>query len=89
VERDIALILDEEVTCDRLLDRMHELADARVVRIELFDLYRGAPVPAGKKSMAFRVTYQDPARTLTDEEVNRVQESFLNQLLPSFDAQLR
>jgi phenylalanyl-tRNA synthetase beta chain len=67
VERDLALVLDEAVPYSQVMGRMRELADPRVTEIELFDLYQGLPVPAGKQSMAFRITYQDPSKNLTDE----------------------
>jgi len=89
VQRDIALVLDEALSCGQVLAKMRELADPRVTRMELFDLYRGPPVPEGKKSMAFRITYQDRERTLTDEEVNKLQETFLSELLPGVEAALR
>ena len=62
---------------------------AGVTEIELFDVYHGPPVPDGKQSMAFRITYQDPSRNLTDEEINKIQEAFLGQLLPGLGAELR
>jgi phenylalanyl-tRNA synthetase beta chain len=89
VQRDLALVLDEAMTYSQVLEKMRELAGPGVTEIELFDLYRGAPVPEGKQSMAFRITYQDPSRNLTDEEINRIQEAFLGQLLPGLGAELR
>ncbi len=89
VERDLALVLDETVPYSRVIDRMREHADPRVTAIELFDLYEGPPVPEGKQSMAFRITYQDPSRNLTDEEINKIQEAFLSRLLPGLGASLR
>ena len=89
VKRDIALVLDQEFSCGQVMEKMQEFADRRVTKMELFDLYRGPQVPEGKKSMALRVTYQDPSKTLTDEEVNKLQEVFLEELLPSFQARLR
>ena len=89
VQRDLALVLDEAMTYSQVIEKMRDLADPGVTEIELFDLYRGAPVPEGKQSMAFRITYQDPSRNLTDEEINRIQEAFLGQLLPGLGAQLR
>ncbi len=89
VQRDIALVLKEEIPYSEVLEKMRDLADPRVTRIELFDLYQGPPVPAGGKSMAFRITYQDPYRNLTDEEINEIQEAFLVRLLPDLGAQLR
>ena len=89
MQRDLALVLDEVMTYSQVIEKMRELADPGVTEIELFDLYRGPPVPEGKQSMAFRITYQDPSRNLTDEEINRIQEAFLGQLLPGLGAHLR
>lgn len=89
IQRDISLVLDEALSCGHVLEKMRTLADSRVKNMELFDLYRGPPVPEGKKSMAFRITYQDRERTLTDEEVNKLQETFLSVLLPGIGAELR
>ena len=89
VERDIAIVLDEAKTYGQVMETFRALADPRVTEIELFDVYRGPPVPEGRQSMAFRVTYQDPSKNLTDEEINRIQRSFLERLLPRLGAHLR
>jgi len=89
VQRDLALVLDDAMTYSQVIEKMQELADPRVTEIELFDLYQGPPVPEGKQSMAFRITYQDPSRNLTDEEINKIQEAFLDRLLPGLGARLR
>jgi phenylalanyl-tRNA synthetase beta chain len=89
VQRDVALVLKDEMTYSQVIEKMRGLADPRVTDIELFDVYQGPPVPEGEKSMAFRITYQDPSKNLTDEEINRIQEAFLGKLLPDLGAQLR
>jgi phenylalanyl-tRNA synthetase beta chain len=55
----------------------------------LFDVYSGAQVTAGKKSLAYRVVYQSPTHTLTDEEVNKVQQQILDRLTGELGATLR
>lgn len=89
VQRDLALVLDQDVPFGQVLDKVHALADRRMTGLDLFDLYQGPQVPEGKKSMALRITYQDPERTLTDEEVNELQETLLKELLPGLGARLR
>jgi phenylalanyl-tRNA synthetase beta chain len=89
IQRDLSLIVDGSVPFSRIFEKMRALADSRVTSIHLFDVYRGKPVPEGKMSMAFRITYQDHSRTLTDEEVNRLQENYIQSLLPALGAQLR
>ena len=89
VQRDIALVLDKEASFRQVMKEMWAAVETSVVEIDLFDVYEGPPVPEGQKSMAFRITYQDPSRTLTDEEVNALQERFLGGVLPRLKAQLR
>lgn len=89
IQRDLALIVDGSAPFSQIFEKMRALADSRVTSIHLFDVYRGKPVPEGKMSMAFRITYQDHSRTLTDEEVNRLQENYIQSLLPALGAQLR
>jgi len=57
--------------------------------VTIFDVYSGKQVPAGKKSLAYRIAYQSPAHTLTDEEVNKVQEQILKKLSQQLGATLR
>lgn len=71
VRRDIAVLVDENVTAQSLLMVMQAEKAANVVEIALFDLYRGKGVAEGKKSLAFRVLLQDTQKTLTDNEVEQ------------------
>jgi phenylalanyl-tRNA synthetase beta chain len=70
--RDVALVAAETVTAGALSDALEEGAGETCERVEVFDLYRGEGVPAGHRSIAFRLTYRDPkaTRTLTDAEVD-------------------
>ena len=89
VRRDLALVVPEDVSAAALLDVLREAAEAFVIGVELFDLYRGKGVEGGKKSLAFRVVMQDTERTLTEAEVEgaviRMVEAAQNRL----QAQLR
>jgi phenylalanyl-tRNA synthetase beta chain len=60
-----------------------------VEQAEVFDVYAGDQVPPGKKSLAYRISYRSPAHTLTDEEVNRVQQQIINRLSKEISAVLR
>jgi phenylalanyl-tRNA synthetase beta chain len=51
-----------------------------VSQVSLFDLYSGKQVPAGKKSVAFRIAYQSDARTLTEEELEAAENEILCRL---------
>ncbi len=85
--RDIALLLDEQITYQQIFDIIQEFS--LVKSVALFDLYAGEQVPAGKKSLAFRIIYQSPTRTLTDNEVDQVQQQVLDKLQRDFGAILR
>jgi phenylalanyl-tRNA synthetase beta chain len=85
--RDIAIVVDAGVAQQKAMDIIR--AVGLVTDAALFDVYVGEQVPAGKKSLAYRITYQSPGRTLTDEEVNRVQQAILKRLGTELGAVLR
>ncbi|MEE9366359.1 MAG: phenylalanine--tRNA ligase subunit beta, partial [Dehalococcoidales bacterium] len=85
--RDIALIVDVGVSHQQVVDIIKGFSLVKGVTV--FDVYSGKQVPAGKKSLAYRITYQSPEHTLTDEEVNRVQEQILKKLSHQIGATLR
>ncbi|MBN2239348.1 MAG: phenylalanine--tRNA ligase subunit beta [Dehalococcoidales bacterium] len=87
VVRDMALIVDAGVTHAQVMEMLKGYS--LVVRIDVFDVYSGKQVPAGKKSIAYRLTYQSPDHTLTDKEVNKVQESILRKIEKELGAVLR
>jgi len=60
-----------------------------VAEVEIFDVYTGGQVPPGKKSMAYRLTYQSMKQTLTDEQVDKVQQQILDKLSKELGATLR
>ncbi len=71
VRRDLAVVADESMTVQFLLDTMQGEKVPHVAEIVLFDLYRGKGVEQGKKSLAFRVLLQDTQKTLTDVEIDQ------------------
>ena len=83
VVRDLALIADESVTCGAITAAIRK-ACKNVSDIELFDVYRGEQVGAGKKSMAFKVHFAPADKPLTPEEVNR----FVKKILGNLNYQL-
>ncbi len=89
VKRDIALVVDESVTLESLIHsiRSHGAPVAR--EVEPFDIYRGEKLGAGKKSLAFFMEFRDDARTLTDEEADRVFEKIVAGVKEDCGAQLR
>jgi len=87
ITRDIALIIDEQVTYQQVDDIIQSFPLVR--EITLFDLYRGEQIPEGKKSFALRVMYQSSSQTLTDKEVDKIQQRILNRLHQKLSASLR
>jgi phenylalanyl-tRNA synthetase beta chain len=89
VYRDIALIVPEEVPASRLAQELYYHGAPWLVEARLFDVYAGPPIPAGRRSLAFRLSYRDPERTLTDEAVNRHHEALVKALADELGAELR
>jgi phenylalanyl-tRNA synthetase beta chain len=85
--RDLALAVDANVSNQKILDIIKNFS--LVTNVVLFDVYAGKQVAAGKKSLAYSLEYQSPTHTLTDEEVNRVQEQILARLTKDLGATLR
>jgi phenylalanyl-tRNA synthetase beta chain len=85
--RDIALVVDSAVTHQQILETMKGFS--LVTDVALFDVYSGGQIPAGKKSMAYRLTFQSPDKTLTDQQVNGVQTAILKKLTTGLGATLR
>lgn len=69
VRRDLAVLVNEDVSVQSLLDALREAGAPYVQTIDLFDVYRGKGVDPGQKSLAFRVALQDTQKTLTDTEI--------------------
>jgi phenylalanyl-tRNA synthetase beta chain len=69
VLQDIAVTVPEEVPAARLAEVVRAGAGDLLAALRVFDLYRGEQVGEGKKSLALRLEFRAPDRTLTDEEV--------------------
>jgi phenylalanyl-tRNA synthetase beta chain len=87
VTRDIALVVDEQVSYRRVEEIIQSFP--LVTKVTLFDLYRGEQIAESKKSFAIRIIYQSPSHTLTDEEVDQTQEQMLARLHQELGATLR
>lgn len=89
VRRDAAMLVDESVSHDRVLGVVRQTRAANLDSIELFDVYRGKGIPAGKKSVAYAFTYRHKDRTLTEAEVNTAHEALLQRFKTELAAELR
>lgn len=70
-ERDLALLVPDEVAADAVDALIRSSAGARLEALTLFDIYLGEGVPVGARSLAFRLRFRSPKLTLKDEEVDR------------------
>jgi phenylalanyl-tRNA synthetase beta chain len=89
VRRDVAALFDENVPFQAVIDALKLDAPGIVTGVQLFDVYRGKDLENGKKSLAFRVLFQDTRKTLTDAEVESAVSKLRQILRQRFDAKLR
>ncbi len=69
---DLALVVDEEVPAQTVQEAIQAAAGELLRAVTLFDLYRGEPIPPGKKSLAYALTFQADDRSLTEDEVRTI-----------------
>ena len=89
VSRDLAMIFPETVPVQAILDHVATHKPPHVATFRAFDLYRGAGVDKGRKSLAFRMLLQDTQKTLTDPEVETAVAQVVEQLARRFGGKLR
>ena len=89
VRRDLAFVVDDAVQYQQVLDAMASAKQPYVTAIEGFDVYRGAGVPEGKKSLAFKVILQDTQKTLSDADIDSAVSQLVAALQQHVQAQLR
>ncbi len=89
VVRDIALVFDAGTPVQAVFDAISAQKPPIVQSVRLFSLYRGAGLPPGSKSLAFRVVMQHTERTLTDAEADAARDALVALLGQKFSAKLR
>ncbi len=89
VLEDLALIVDESVPAGQVEAMIAQTGGSILAAVSLFDVYRGDQIGAGKKSLAYQLTYQHPERTLTDDEVAKLRERIVKRLQQELGAQPR
>jgi phenylalanyl-tRNA synthetase beta chain len=89
VYEDLALIVDEETPAAQVDEIIRQSGGKLLVDVRLFDVYRGQPIPAGKKSLAYALTFQAPDRTLTDQDTKKLRQKIVGRLGRELGATLR
>ncbi|WP_163970177.1 phenylalanine--tRNA ligase subunit beta [Oceanobacillus halotolerans] len=89
IARDIAFIVDKGVLAGDIKSRIEDKGSPLVKQVQIFDVYEGENVPEGKKSIAYSLVYQDPEKTLKDDEVEASYQEIVNTINEEFNAYIR
>ena len=89
VRRDLAVVVDEDVAVQRLLDCVHAAAGEVLRETTVFDVYRGTGIETGRKSVAIGLNLQDVSRTLTDDESDAIVARVVGDLEREYSATIR
>lgn len=89
MQRDLAVVVSDEVSAEDIKHRIVEIGGELLNKVEIFDVYKGNQVAAGSKSLAFALKYQSQERTLTDEEVSKLNFVILEAIQKEFGAEWR
>ena len=89
VKRDLALLLDKNVTLDQVEAIVRESERRLLKSVTLFDVYEGKNLPEGKKSYAIAITLQDDEKTLQDKQIEAVMNKVIGNLTKKLGAELR
>lgn len=89
VMEDIAIVIDKSIPAAAIENSIRTAGGFLLKRVELFDTYEGAQIPAGQRSLAYHLTFQSGNKTLTDKEVSKNRQRIVQQLNQQFGATLR
>jgi len=89
VSRDLALLLDKSVAFGEVERIARQTEKKLLKRVELFDVYEGKNLPAGKKSYAVNFILQDEEKTLTDKQIESIMQKLQSALCKGLNAELR
>lgn len=89
VSRDLALLIDKSVEFEQIEQIAVQTEKKLLKRVELFDVYEGKNLPAGKKSYAVNFILQDASKTLNDKAIDAIMQKLIKQLTTKLGAELR
>jgi phenylalanyl-tRNA synthetase beta chain len=89
VVQDLAVVVDETVPAEEVLATIRKAGGELLAEASLFDVYTGDPVPEGKRSLAYALTFRSASRTLKDDEAQKVQSRIQKALAKKLGAELR
>ena len=89
VKKDLAVVVDKNVTSAEIAMTIKKAAGSALSNIEVFDVYTGKGIEENKKSIAYSLTFEKMDRTLTDEEINECLEKIIDMVSKKIGAELR
>ncbi|MFH1287660.1 MAG: phenylalanine--tRNA ligase subunit beta [bacterium] len=89
VVRDIALMVSKDIEAEKLLSLIKGNGGSLIESLNIFDFYTGKQIPEGLKSLAVSISYRHPDRTLTDNEIEPIQQKVKSVLIEKFQAKIR
>ena len=89
VLEDFAFVVEEDVPAGAVTEMLTQTAGQALAEIKLFDVFRGEQVGKGKKSLAYKLTYQMPDKTLSDKDVAKIRKKIVKRLEYELGAKLR
>ena len=89
VVEDLAFVVSEEVTASQVLEAIRKSGGSLLSKVELFDVYRGQPIPPGHKSLAFKLTYESLEAPLKENQVVAVRNRIIRHVAESLGGTLR
>ena len=89
VARDMAFVVDSAVAAGQIREAIRAVGGEHLAEVALFDLYEGRQLPAGKKGLAFSLSFRSADATLTDEQVDAAVQRITEHLSSQWDATLR
>lgn len=89
ISKDLAIVIDKNISADEIAKAIKKAAGSLLTNIEIFDVYEGANIPEGKRSIAYSLSFGTNDRTLTDEEINNIMSKVIDNLQNKMGAELR
>lgn len=89
IKRDYAFVVSKEILAEEVIRSIKKSGKGIINAIDIFDCYEGEHIQEGFKSIALSVTYSDLNKTLTDQEINAVEQNFLDELKKAYNVELR
>ena len=87
--RDLAFVFDKEVNADEIKEVIQNSAGEFYKDLEIFDIYEGERIDAGKKSIALSISWQSSSKTLLDGDIDTAVEKIVNSIKKELDGTLR